>query len=150
MKVMRRILVGITVVLLLAGCSTASKTPHKDQYLKDGQLPIDGVWAFTRISTRTLKYKIENQKMTITRRWGIVPAGTVLAKNITPIDAKTYTCEVLNYARPNATSPYRIVGYGPGRLEVLSETLFTLRYFPNPKLGFYKEVTENYEKVGNN
>jgi hypothetical protein len=150
MKVMRHILVGMTAVLFLAGCSTASKVPHKDQYLKDGQLPIDGVWAFTRISTRTLKYKIENQKMTITRRWGILPAGTVLAKNITPIDSKTYTCEVLNYARPNPTSPYRIVGYGPGRVEVLSETLFTLRYFPNPKLGFYKEVTENYEKVGNN
>ena len=88
--------------------------------------------------------------MTLTRRWGIVPGGTVLAKNITPIDAKTYSCEVINYARPNPTSPYRIVGYGPGRVEVLSETLFTLRYFANPKLGFYQEVTENYKKIGNN
>ena len=148
MKVMRHILVGMTAVLLLAGCSTTSKTPHKDQYLKNGQLPIDGEWSFTRVPRWTLQ--IKNQKMTLTRRWGIVPGGTVLAKNITPIDAKTYSCEVINYARPNPTSPYSIVGYGPGRVEVLSETLFTLRYFANPELGFYQEVTENYKKIGNN
>jgi len=133
---------------LLSACGTTSSSsqlelPNAYEIPAEGKLPIDGTWELQFQSSSGAVFKIEGRRMYVYANYGSRAwHGMVVAKNIRQIGPVKYGCE---YAAVDEDSGKAL--FGRGEIEITSEEVLIVRFFPKSETGHEEMLTDTYLKM---
>lgn len=140
----KSLLLTILLLFSLVSCIAVANLPLKDQFPKQNKLSIDGIWQIQGNLQAKPYFKFDSGIMyaySNLHPQSMIKQGMVMVKDIEEKDFPIYSCSLASHRSGSGS-----FDFGQGEIEVISETILIVRYFPNPKTNI-GEIEEMYQKI---